>query len=595
MPTNDWSKDQDDEDDQESGSGGSGSSAGATGTAAQAGGQSTAVHSANPSAQQTDGYTPWSSFMAANSGVIDRESGKVANQVQGDAQQTSTDISNLSKANTNQDSSNYNDWKTPQNTEGYADGRPVNPKGAPKGAAAVTTVDASASPYDQILAPVVPQQPELPPKKNPQPPPPPSPMPPAPPGGSAVTATKAQLPDQIAKIAPPVTTPLQATATPANVIAKFKGPPDLMQGQLMGSAVSGGIAGLRGAPDLATAAGTDAWSKLLAEGTNADNEAGAIGNEKGVEALLQQGNQYGPENTAFDAALLNSKAGDQFRGINAQYGNGQLDNQLTTADQKAQDQWSKLLNDYQTQQPKDEGGVDAEASAIPQKIAQITPTSPTDKTNPLEKGSGWAPPNADSYANFMNPANSGMGTAHYLAMMASPADWATFGLGYGAGMNVPNASQAFASAEKASGDGSDWMHGNLMLALTWLNSNNHWSQEALNLWYKNLTPDEWNQYSQYNNGGIMAKNIEKWMNDNGINHNYPNPDVSQGDAKAAATSSNQAPGRASSTGGDAPTWATQGSADFNQDASDARDQAYKDGWGARFDADYVPGQPLPTY
>lgn len=401
------------------GGGGAGSSAGGT----------IGPQQASYSKQQQDAYVPWSSFVNANQDVSDREAAKLQNQAQGDVSGTQSQLGQIAGDNSSRDASNYEGWKSntdaqgrvtggsndnigpdgkPKGPSGAASssddtsnpakgpdtsGAPLGPKGAPKGAApqpvgatatsnpwaslatplaSTAPVQATATPLAQTAAPLTTSS---------------SPGPahhPAPPQQQNSTQASAQpLPQSYAAPAQAQgATPLAANAATAQpIIAKLAAPQNgLPNGPntLMSDVVNGRGA-VRGAPDLETAAGADTWASLLGNATKAEGEANALGSETGVQALLQQ-QQAGPENSAFDAALINGSGGPGFQKLAQQYGGQQLEQQIAGANQNAQNQWASLQGDLAARHASDA----AEQAAGPAASGDLGATaSPLDSTAPV--------------------------------------------------------------------------------------------------------------------------------------------------------------------------------------------------------------------
>lgn len=554
-----------------------------------------------PSNQPSEESVPWSSFVSANSGVSDREASKLQGQVQGGIDQANKDLSNASSGYNSNIDSNYTYAPDNNPTSATGTATSITPKIAssagpqytpPPKVTGTPQVPQDPSSVSKVvpLSPSQNQPQQIPVATQPTPVPANSKTIPLSPSqnqpaesswasflgnNKPVVASAQPLAPRIANLALPVTQP--TTIAPVN--------------RTPTSVTPAGVAlGANAPKDLQAFLGDSKWSDLGKEFTTAQDKANALGSQTGIQGLLQS-QASEPGNSAFDAALLNNAGQKGFQNVFNQYGGTKLTDALSGADTASEVKWQQLQDYINTQENVNKPMSTDQPNAAPTDA--VKPTDTTTPTNPLEQGSGWSPPMASDYDHFMDNSNSVGATAHFMAMLASPADWGTFELGYLSGQNIPNVSQVYTAAEKAGGDGSDAVHGNLMLALYYLKNDLGWSPDALRLWYKNLTPTTWNQFSSYQNGGMMARNIEMWMNANNINHNYPSADISQADKRTAANGPQVT--QLGGSGDQVPTWATTGSPDFDQAASDARDEAYREGWGARFDSSYKPGQPLPTY
>lgn len=125
-------------------------------------------------------------------------------------------------------------------------------------------------------------------------------------------------------------------------------PKDAVQNATLSSAF-GGVTdaardkGPQGSPDLHTAVGEEAWSKLSGAADKAQADATALGSESGVQAALQR---EGTPASALGAALVNQAGADGFRQTAKDAAD--LSGKLTAADKTAQSSWGTLLGDVDT-------------------------------------------------------------------------------------------------------------------------------------------------------------------------------------------------------------------------------------------------------
>lgn len=287
--------------------------------------------------QQEPTFTPWSSFVAANQGVSDREAGKLKGQVQGDVDKAQGELTSA------QDTFNAG-------IEGnYA--KPAKPAPPPRptsGSTSIDTADASSPIISRapppVAAPVVEgtgqelsafggngtQQVPI----NAQ-------------SDQPVIAQQGDTAATQPQTSNPWSSFLDASAAPAAPMAAPAATPGATPSPYapLSAAAQGGHPA--GPVDLEAAAGAPAWASLLGDTRHAAGEADALGDESGVQALLQH-NRGSPEaNSAFDAALINGQGQGDFRKLSKQYGGAKLADNIVGAEQGSQDAWRSLQNDIQ--------------------------------------------------------------------------------------------------------------------------------------------------------------------------------------------------------------------------------------------------------
>jgi hypothetical protein len=164
------------------------------------------------------------------------------------------------------------------------------------------------------------------------------------------------------------------------------------------------------------------------------------------------------------------------------------------------------------------GKYEQQSDANAQKWANLVPilkgdgTAATDASKPGQ----WRPNGYDSYHQFMD--KGGLGQVHEAAMYASPADWATRGLGE-LGYDGENASQLYVkmfgggvSGNQQGGTG-DWGTGNLRSAARLVQD--QYGDKAVQAWFDGLTPEAWQEMMNTGNAGGQARKIRKWLSEHG--------------------------------------------------------------------------------
>jgi hypothetical protein len=285
MPSlNDYDKDEGDQPDIGMGS---------VGSSPASGGSANAPRQAQSSPQQEQAYVPWSRFTSANQGVSDREAGNLNSQVSGDIGRAKDELQTGVDANNNALESNYNHFGPAQPTRAeMAQNGKQNPTQTVNAKGAFGPMS-SGNPVEQAGPRALPM-------------------------GRAPTDAKGR-----------PTGPASPLLTAA---------PSGSRTGLTDQAAAGNLAGSK---DLETAFGPTAWAKLGADTGRATDEANALGSQKGVQGLLQQGASAPMvQGGAFDAALINGAGQKQF-GETAQTGKPLYQN-AANALQGSQQAWSSL-------------------------------------------------------------------------------------------------------------------------------------------------------------------------------------------------------------------------------------------------------------
>lgn len=387
MPSIDDYSPSDDEDDDNVGT-----NADLTGTASGSGPSTSPTsggpHQATSSNQSDDSFVNWDKYVAANQDVSKGIANNLQNQVTNDVKTAQGDLSSAEK--TDQAGIDAN----------YSQPPPVPTTTSPK-----TRTTQSSSEF-------TPQEPSYG-GFNPPPAPTNKPKPGQSSQGWSQFTGAAAAPDNTSKIAPPDVLPAHGFNWNDNpgIFTVNKQAPVPQYGKYIGVGNAP-----TGAKDLQAAVGDDAWNKLLGDTARANGEASVLGNEAGVQALLQsnQGTpETGPQST-FDAALVNGQGSGGFRSIANQFGGDALPNAIIQGDQNAQNLWTKLLGDsYQAP-------VDASVSTynkpyvspsfiptVPVKQPGNSPISTITNKDALGFDITGAPPGPNGWDQFTNYLQNG--------------------------------------------------------------------------------------------------------------------------------------------------------------------------------------------
>lgn len=131
------------------------------------------------------------------------------------------------------------------------------------------------------------------------------------------------------------------------------------------------------AKDLEGYVGGPGWSSMTGDLMRAGSQAGALGSEGGVKALL--GQNTGQLITGEDAALIGGAGGKGFQDSASNFGQGQLLKQQQDSLQSSQDAWSKLTGQVSQAQANAKRNADnaaTEAFAASQKAGANAPEAP---------------------------------------------------------------------------------------------------------------------------------------------------------------------------------------------------------------------------
>ena len=213
---------------------------------------------ASATPQKDSGFVPWSRFVSANQEVAGREANKVNSQVSGDinaASKTANDASNAFGAAIESNYGHEGDKRAgPRNQTD--DQRASGATGGFGSTAGFTTPN-------------------------------------APPSREALTGAASNMTKGFGG---------SPTAAPTGIAPKslYAAP---QEGNRIGLQ-PGSIDNPKGSKDLESSMGADAWSKLIGDTAHAQDEAGALGSETGLQGLIQKGASAPlAQGGAFDAAL----------------------------------------------------------------------------------------------------------------------------------------------------------------------------------------------------------------------------------------------------------------------------------------------------
>jgi hypothetical protein len=218
----------------------------------------------------------------------------------------------------------------------------------------------------------------------------------------------------------------------------------------------------------------------------------------GTELAKAYGGQAagGAGGSALDAFLTGQTSSAELSGLNDSYG-GLMDS-LGIAE-------------------KDAGAQADAATTKSQAAAQRWADLAAGKTEGAA-ASGDAPFKPGGYADlrsFMDSGSAGQ-YAHEAAMYASPVDWITRGLGElgydGQNVSELGAKVFGADGTEASGTG-DFTIGNLRSGARLVQD--QYGPDALNAWFKALTPESWKQLMGKGNAGAQARVIRAWLSEHG--------------------------------------------------------------------------------
>lgn len=342
---------------------------------------------AAPSKQVEPDFVPWDRFVSANQEVSQREAGKLAGNVETQAQDVSsrrTTAAEKQSEAVNQNYAGYQPQTKPQAVSSF--GKPAASFGEAGATQAQAPAGATADDGGDWSAFIRP--PEPPPKQSSQP----KQSATAPDGAAQGADAFDAGPQGGMTVGAAMPTPsLGETRRESPVrsdamASKFwDATKQLDKDKLWYNPATGKSEGfeLSGWKSLEDQLGKAGWEQLVGDTLRAEEAATALGSEGGVEALLDQ--QYGNA-TGFDAALVGGAGGDRFRDLAEQYGSGALTGALGDAAGAARSGWERLMDDvssagatrdadidaYAAEQRRlaDEGALeDAEAATLQQKAA----------------------------------------------------------------------------------------------------------------------------------------------------------------------------------------------------------------------------------
>lgn len=272
---------------------------------------------ASPSAQQEQGFVPWSRFVSANQDVSNREAGKLQSQVQGDVDRAVGARDAASAAQADSIKQNYQGYQPPQPAQ-----KPQPPGRAsadlqPAASSFGNSASSSARPWGSFIQgpprPAAEREPAAAPAPQPGP------------------GRRGQFPGGAVKQLPFGTLDADRLSTTID----------------NGQPTTKGT-GITGAKDLESQLGADAWAKLLGDTEKAGQGAHALGSEAGVQGILQkQAVQPLAQDGMFDAALVSGAGGKGFQDLSGKYGGSQLTDALTGANKEAQNRWATLMADVE--------------------------------------------------------------------------------------------------------------------------------------------------------------------------------------------------------------------------------------------------------
>jgi hypothetical protein len=575
MPT---SNDFDENDKDEASPGLTPAQAESVGTAAGAAKQTQA------STGQQQEYVPWESFVSANKDVSGREANKLQGQVQGDVSKAQGDLSSAASGFNQGIDSNYGGSKSADAATQTASRQPFSARDVAQQAQSVATAQPETAPA-QSKTPWAsftgqPAKPPAPPPGPPPPPPGPPPPPPPPPPGPPTPNTPTPTPGVAGPPPPQIPT---APAVPTKALAgKLSASPTLAGGvqdvgrsrRLAAAAAAGTPAG---AHDLESSAGSDAWNKLLADTNTASQEANALGSEHGVQGLLQRNNpnaiEGDPNNSAFDAALLEGQGQRGFNDLASKYGGTQLQKGVVDAEKASQARWAQLQGDVARRnafdnankaQPGQAGDQAAAAGAQPQ--TQDPATMSIDDLLAAGGDSAWS-------------------TLHQAGLSLSPADQADIELADSTNTDLPLATEAFSQAVGgaiAGPTGIENSWGPARVRMAYDKVMHEFDSDAMTAFRKAMqsSPAMLKQYLSMKNPGFMAHQMRQWL-------------LTMGYKQRGAQHTNQP--QVSTYGNTGTSYTDQSGQQRTTTDKQEQDRtyAYRQGWGQEWDKQFNSGVDDP--
>lgn len=572
----------------------------------------------NSPAQERE-FVPWSSFASANSEVSAREANMLSGRVQGDVSRAQDELTSAQQGFDSSFGKNYG-----QNGD----------HGAEQGGEMGSMVAQAKAPVADYVGPstqgstnAVAQQQQTPavanlPKPIPQTVPgkgpgrkakPPAGGSPAPPPGetpeTSQTSSQQATPEAQAALqqstgnpwaelagdnASPAATQgtAPAQATPAANTAGNKPPPPPgyaptpqspaappplsdadRQAALTQEAMGGGV----GPHDLEGSAGQQAWAQLLGDTIRGEQEANALGSEKGVQALLQRDNPYADENSAFDAALLEGPGQRQFRDLSRQYGQGSMEDAVVKAEQASQDKWKQLQGDIDARKKREAAAKAAadQGQAAPQPEAQHPPeeagTVTGDNGDKLNIHSVLFGDNQPDAWSVMHEAGISMSPADQLDITAAEAS----------DTDIPLPTEAYVSAvagPAAAQTKSSWPAAKVEMAFGRVAS--HWPSQGLQalLLAMKRDPAMLRTYLNMKNPGYMSKQMSKWLAAHGYQQRGDHDNIHETRGLGYGSTYADSQGRQHTT---------------TDEQESARVIAYREGWGQSWDDQFNNGNDDP--
>lgn len=180
-----------------------------------------------------------------------------------------------------------------------------------------------------------------------------------------------------------------------------------------------------------------------------------------------------------------------------------------------QDSYGGLMNSLGIAENAAGGRADAGRAKSQQMGAAAAAAAAGAPEAGADSPTAWTPPGYKDLHAFMDNGSAGQ-YAHEAAMYASPADWITRGMGE-AGYDGENVSQIFTKMFGANGNESggtgDFSVGNLRSGARLVQD--QYGPDALNAWFKSLTPESWKELMNKGNAGAQARLIRAWLQEHG--------------------------------------------------------------------------------
>lgn len=535
---------------------------------------------------------PWERFVKANESVSQRSANTLASGVESQAKGVQSELDAAGKKQQQDIASNYAKQESPRGpkaarefnttTKGETGQQPKSSFGSPWGSFG------SAAPSGETLTSMAETAPEPP--------------------------RQATLQDSSPKVA---ASPARSAAKPASGLSATSGfaqasvanqrpslDPDRLDTELPGDGSSrttaGDLAGSQSLEEQFNAAKPGSWQDFLGRTLRADEAASALGDESGVEALLER--TTGGPASQFDAALVGGAGGKRFDDLAKEYGGGALQRGVAGAEGDAQGRWAQLMADVERESAARDASI-RDATAEMNRLAAQGPGE-AEPPSPFGAHTNHGVGGYSSFEEFMEQMAIG-GGIHGVAEDLSLADQFINKLGEGGIYEGKNVAGTF--RDSTLGDGFNSVAGSLddqnrYGALQ--NVETMYGAAAAEWVWRQLTEDIWGSMSGKNQGAIyrtLANLIEAGLasgalqrDANGQVHEALSEERKQADAAADAALTKAIDINTGRSSGESVTSADGSkSREMTPGQKYGRDYAYQNGWGEEWDRQFLEGADQP--